>query len=107
MSTRQEVLSALTGPCSGRLLLIISVVECVLIHVYVIKNITTCTNQKPWLTTEVSAMLRVRNAAFKSGDMVALRLARANLNRAIRVARCVHGQKIQSHFDDSTDIKHM
>ncbi|XP_036416053.1 uncharacterized protein LOC118800012 [Colossoma macropomum] len=66
--------------------------------VTVIKNITTCANQKPWLTREVHALLKARNAAFKSGNKDALRSARANLNRSVRAAR---SQKIQSHFTDS------
>ena len=62
---------------------------------------------KPWMTTEVRGMLRARNAAFKSGDVVALRSARANLNRVVRLAKRAHGQKIQSFFHDPKNTKRM
>ena len=55
--------------------------------VSVSKTIITRANQKPWMTGEVRKMLKARNSAFKSGDKEALRTARANLNRAIRLAK--------------------
>lgn len=67
--------------------------------VTVIKNITTRANNKPWFTRAVHA--------FKSGDKDALRSARANLNRAVRTAKCSHGQKIQAHFTDSKVPRHL
>lgn len=71
------------------------------------KTIVTQTNQKPWMTKEVCARLRERNAVFRSGDMVALRSARANLNRAIRAAKRAHSQKIQGFFHDSSNIRQL
>jgi len=50
--------------------------------VSVTKNVTTQANQKPWMTNEVRAKLKVRNAAFKSGDREALRSVRENLDHA-------------------------
>lgn len=50
----------------------------------VTKNIIIRANQKHWMIGKVRAMLNTRNAAFNAGDMVVLRTARANLNRAIR-----------------------
>lgn len=61
--------------------------------VCVTKNITVQANQKPWMTTEVQVLLKARISAFKSGDVTALRSARANLNKAIRLAKRAHGQK--------------
>lgn len=52
--------------------------------VTVSKSITTRANQKPWLTTEVRALLKTCDAAFKSDNKAALKTARANLSRAIR-----------------------
>ncbi|KAI4902382.1 hypothetical protein NFI96_005631 [Prochilodus magdalenae] len=75
--------------------------------VTVTRNITTRANQKPWLTREVHAHLRTRNAAFKPGDKNALRSARANLNRSVRAAKLAYGQKIQSHFTDSKDSRRL
>ncbi len=57
------------------------------------------------MTGEVRAMLKARNAAFKTGDMVVLRTARANLNRAIRAAKRAYSQKIQGFFSDPTNTK--
>ncbi|KAK0151949.1 hypothetical protein N1851_006689 [Merluccius polli] len=73
----------------------------------VTKHITVRANQKPWLTNEVRAKLRARNAAFKSGDETALRSARANLNRAIRDAKRAHRKKIEGHFQDCKDARRL
>ncbi|XP_065820874.1 uncharacterized protein [Labrus bergylta] len=59
------------------------------------------------MTSEVRAMLKARNDAFKSGDMVALKTARANLNRAIKVAKRAHSQKVQDFFEDPTNTRRM
>lgn len=75
--------------------------------VSVMKTIITRANQKPWLTAEVCKMLKARNIAFKSGDVEALRTARANLNRAIRLAKRTHSKKIQDLFHDSSNISNM
>lgn len=75
--------------------------------VSVTKTITTRANQKPWMTNEVRKMHKVRNSAFKSGDENALRTARANLNRAIRLAKRAHGKKINDFFLDSSNTKDM
>lgn len=75
--------------------------------VTVIKNITTRANNKPWFTRAVREFLRARNAAFKSGDKDTLSTARANLNRGVRTAKRVYGQKIQAHFTDTKDPKRL
>ncbi len=33
------------------------------------KNITVCANQKPWMSTEVSVLLKNPDTAFESRDM--------------------------------------
>lgn len=71
------------------------------------QNITTRANQKPWMTSEVGAMLKARNAAFKADHMEALRTAGANLNRAIRAEEHAHSQKIQGFFRDPTNTNRM
>lgn len=50
----------------------------------VVKNITTRAKEKPWMTSEEHARLKARNNAFKSGDMVALKRARANLTHTVK-----------------------
>ena len=52
--------------------------------VTVIRTITTRSNQKPWMTAEVHAVLRARDIAFRAGDKEALRTVRATLARTIR-----------------------
>ena len=52
-------------------------------------------------------MPKARNVTLKSGDMVALRTARANLNRAIRAAKRAHAQKVQDFFHDPTNTRRM
>uniref|UniRef100_A0A3B5PZ90 Reverse transcriptase domain-containing protein n=1 Tax=Xiphophorus maculatus TaxID=8083 RepID=A0A3B5PZ90_XIPMA len=75
--------------------------------VSITKNIITRTNQKPWMTKEVREMLKAQNSAFKSGDKEALRTARANLNRAIRLAKRTHSRKIQEFFHDTSNTRSM
>lgn len=57
----------------------------------------------PTRDPQVRAMLKVQNAAFKTGDMVDLRSARANLNQT----KSAPGQKILSHFHDSRETRRM
>ncbi|XP_048854489.1 uncharacterized protein LOC125722376 [Brienomyrus brachyistius] len=75
--------------------------------VNVSKNITTRSNQMPWMTTEVRTLLRTRDTAFKSGDKAALRTTRANLSSAIRAAKRAHAQNLLSHFKDTRDVRCM
>ncbi len=53
--------------------------------VTVTKTITTRANQKPWMTAEVRGLLKTRDEAFRSGDKAALKTARANLSRGIKM----------------------
>ncbi len=71
--------------------------------VTVTKTITVRANQKPWLTGEVYRLLKARNAAFRAGDEVGLRTARANLSRGIREAKRQCSRRIAHHFSDSRD----
>ena len=73
----------------------------------VIKNITTRANEKPWMDSEVRAMMKACNVTFKSGDVMALRTSRANLNRATRIAKRAHAQKAQNFFHDPTNTRRM
>ncbi|KAK3562816.1 hypothetical protein QTP86_009973 [Hemibagrus guttatus] len=47
----------------------------------VYKTITTRSNQKPWMTAEVHALLKSRDTAFRVGDKATLRTARAKLSQ--------------------------
>ncbi|KAI3375903.1 hypothetical protein L3Q82_004158 [Scortum barcoo] len=40
------------------------------------RTVTEYPNQKPWLNAEVRSLLKARDAAFRSGDRLALRAAR-------------------------------
>ncbi|KAK3538108.1 hypothetical protein QTP70_029820, partial [Hemibagrus guttatus] len=71
------------------------------------KSITTCSNQKPWMTAKVHALLKSRDSAFRAGDKDALRTARAKLSRAIREAKCTRSQRIHGHFQSSGDTWRM
>ncbi|XP_059802932.1 uncharacterized protein LOC132379242 [Hypanus sabinus] len=71
------------------------------------KTITIRANQKPWMTTEMHALLRSRDSTFRAGDKAALTTARANLSRAIRGAKRAHARLIHSHFQDSGDTRRM
>ncbi|KAI5624293.1 gastrula zinc finger protein XlCGF28.1-like [Silurus asotus] len=71
------------------------------------KTITTRSNQKPWMTANVRALLKQRDSAFRSGDKAALKTARAKLSHAIREAKRAHAKKIHDHFQDSGDTRRM
>ena len=73
--------------------------------VSVLKTVTVRANQKPWLTGEVYRLLKARNAAFKAGDQVGLRTARANLSRGIREAKRPYSRRIAHRFSDSRDSR--
>ncbi|KAI3375424.1 hypothetical protein L3Q82_021910, partial [Scortum barcoo] len=56
-------------------------------------------NQKPWLNAEVrSLLLKARDAAFRSGDRLALRAARRQLTAGVKRAKAAYAQRIQGHF---------
>lgn len=73
--------------------------------VIVTKTITVRANQKPWMTGEVYGLLKMRNAAFRAGDEVGLRTARANLSRGIREAKRQYSRRIAHQFSDSRDTR--
>ncbi|KAK3554292.1 hypothetical protein QTP70_020159 [Hemibagrus guttatus] len=57
--------------------------------------------------TEVRALLKSRDSAFRAGDKDALRTARAKLPQAIREAKRTHSQRIHSHSQSSGDTRCM
>ncbi|KAK3511415.1 hypothetical protein QTP70_007327 [Hemibagrus guttatus] len=71
------------------------------------KSITTRSNQKPWMTAKVCALLKSRDSAFRAGDKDALRTALAKLSRAIRESKRTHSQRIHGHFQSSGDTRRM
>ncbi|KAI5100825.1 immunoglobulin kappa variable 6-21 [Silurus meridionalis] len=71
------------------------------------RTITTRSNQKPWMTANVRALLKQKDSAFRSGDKAALKTARTKLSRAIREAKRAHAKKIHNHFQDSGDTRRM
>ncbi|KAK3564292.1 hypothetical protein QTP86_012012 [Hemibagrus guttatus] len=71
------------------------------------KTITTRSNQKPWMTAEVRALLKMRDSAFRAEDKAAFRTARAKLSRAIRKAKRTHTQRIPGQFQDSGNSQRM
>ncbi|KAK3557060.1 hypothetical protein QTP70_024464 [Hemibagrus guttatus] len=113
----RTVLSALTGICSGRLqptvtinleeyrTSVTSYIGKCIDDVTVSKTITTRSNQKPWMTAEVSALLKSR--AFRAGDKMASKTASAKLSGAVREAKRTHAQRIHGHFQDSGDSRRM
>ncbi|KAM9363631.1 complement C3-like [Symphorus nematophorus] len=59
--------------------------------VTVTRKITIRPNHKPWLNGEGQCLLKVRDAAFRSGDTLALRAVRRNLEAGIKRAKSEHG----------------
>ncbi|KAK3563208.1 hypothetical protein QTP86_018266, partial [Hemibagrus guttatus] len=71
------------------------------------KSITTRSNQKPWMTTKVCALLKSRGSAFRAGDKDTLSTARAKLFQAIREAKRTYSPRIHGHFQSSGDTRRM
>ncbi|KAK2918691.1 hypothetical protein Q8A73_003062 [Channa argus] len=69
------------------------------------KTITVRANQKPWMTEDVYRLLKTRNAAFRAGDEVGLRTARANLSPGIREAKRQYSRRIAHQFSNSRDTR--
>ncbi|KAI3351519.1 hypothetical protein L3Q82_020375 [Scortum barcoo] len=61
-------------------------------------TVTEYPNQKPWLNAEVRSLLKARDAAFRSGDRLALRAARRQLTAGVKRAKAAYAQRIQGHF---------
>ncbi|KAI3371020.1 hypothetical protein L3Q82_023668 [Scortum barcoo] len=62
------------------------------------RTVTGYPNQKPWLNAEVRSLLKARDAAFRSGDRLALRAARRQLTAGVKRAKAAYAQRIQGHF---------
>ncbi|KAI3352931.1 hypothetical protein L3Q82_019494 [Scortum barcoo] len=62
------------------------------------RTVTEYPNQKPWLNAEVRSLLKARDAAFRSGDRLALRAARRQLTAGVKRAKTAYAQRIQGHF---------
>ncbi|XP_067337082.1 uncharacterized protein [Channa argus] len=62
-----------------------------------------CPGQKPWMTGEVYRLLKTPNAAFRAGDEVGLRTARAKLSCGIREAKRQYSRRISHQFSNSRD----
>ena len=75
--------------------------------VTVTRTISIRANQKPWLTGEVHRLLRARNAAFKAGEEMGLRTARANLSRGIRLAMRQYSRRIADRFNDTRNTRNL
>ncbi|KAI3364745.1 hypothetical protein L3Q82_000901 [Scortum barcoo] len=69
-------------------------------HVTSTRTVTEYPNQKPWLNAEVRSLLKARDAAFRSGDRLALRAARRQLTAGVKRAKTAYAQRIQGHFTD-------
>ncbi len=65
------------------------------------KEVRVFPNQKPWMNKAVQSLLKARNAAFRSGDTDRYSSARADLKRAIRMAKQDYKKKIEDHFTDN------
>lgn len=46
-------------------------------------------------------LLKIRDAAFRSGDKAVLRVARANLSHAIRKTKLAYLQRINEYFQNT------
>ena len=70
-------------------------------NVTVDKHICVFPNQKPWMTSQVRTLLKVRNAAFRSGDREQYSAARADLRRGIKKAKADYRRRIEDHLSEN------
>ena len=70
-------------------------------NVRVDKLICVFPNQKPWMTSQVRTLLKVRNAAFRSGDREQYSAARADLRRGIKKAKADYRRRIEDHLSEN------
>ena len=70
------------------------------------RTVTDYLNQKHWMKAEVRSLLKAKDAAFRSGDRLALRVARRQLTAGVKRAKAAYAQKIQGHFT-SNDPRRM
>uniref|UniRef100_A0A3B5QBX0 Reverse transcriptase domain-containing protein n=1 Tax=Xiphophorus maculatus TaxID=8083 RepID=A0A3B5QBX0_XIPMA len=63
-----------------------------------VKTIKVFPNQKPWLDSTVRALLKARDAAYRSGDRLAYSRARSELKKGIKQAKLQYKQQIEEHF---------
>ncbi|KAG8137367.1 hypothetical protein E2320_004622, partial [Naja naja] len=77
-----------------------------MVDVSVLKTFVIRANEKPWMSQEVCAMLKVRYTAFKSYDVGALRIARADLRHA-QIIKQADSQKVQNFFQYPMDPRCM
>ncbi|XP_008302371.1 zinc finger and SCAN domain-containing protein 31-like [Stegastes partitus] len=68
------------------------------------KTITVQDNQKPWLTEKVYRLMKTLDAAFRGGNKLGLRTARANLSCGIRAKR-QYSRRIAHCFSDRRDTQ--
>jgi len=73
--------------------------------VTVSKRIRVFPNQKPWMTSEVQALLKLWNSAFRSGNRTFYSAARAALRRGIKEAKEAYKRKIEEHFTENNPMK--
>ena len=82
-----------------------STVLCYIKHcvdtVTVDRRIREYQNQKPWMTKDVQTLLKERDTAFRSGDVVHYSAARTCLKRGIREAKTAYKRKIEDHFSSN------
>lgn len=65
------------------------------------KTIRVFPNQKPWLDSTVCMLLKARDAAYRSGDMLVYSRARRDLNKGIKEAKHRYKQRIEGLFDNN------
>ncbi len=75
--------------------------------VTVIKTVKMWANQKPWLAGEMCALLRARDAAFRSGNSVAYRITRNNLRKGIREVKGLYGKRLGKHLTAKKDTQRL
>ena len=81
---------------------ILCAVICQFLHGQTIrKQVKIFPNQKPWLNTNIRALLQARDSAMRSRDREAYRKARADLNRGVKAAKTKCRKQIEANFKEN------
>lgn len=70
-------------------------------RVALIRNIWIYPNQRPWMASQVQALLRARNAAFRSGDQAQCSVIRADLRGGIKDLKVTNRRTVEDHLADN------
>ena len=62
------------------------------------KSVTSFPNEKPWFDRTIGTQLRAKELAFKSGDPSAIKKAKYDLRKAVKLAKLRYRDRLESEL---------